>query len=231
MKAPFCSSCTNHNEFFCGLKSNDRDVFSVNKKFHFYKKGEVIFAEGKRARGLFCIYKGKAKLSKTGAEGKDVIIRLINKGEVLGYRALLADEVYRASATALEDSYICKISKKVFFDQLSSNQLISANIIKILTHDLAKAEDNVIHHSQASVRQRLARVLLLLKSKYGLEKDGRTLTVTLTRREISEMTGTTTESVIRALAAFDKDGILNLHKKKIELVDLSKLEMLADLQE
>ncbi len=231
MKTPLCSTCSNHNEFFCGLKSIDKDVFSVNKKFHFYKKGEEIFAEGKRAIGLFCIYKGKAKLTKMGTEGKDVIIRLIGKGEVLGYRALLADEVYRASATALEDSYICKISKKVFLDQLSSNQLISTNIIKILTHDLAESEDNIMHHSQASVRQRLARVLLLLKSKYGLEKDGCTLTVTLTRREISEMTGTTTESVIRALAAFDKESIIKLLKKKIALVDLSKLEILADLQE
>lgn len=228
---PVCSSCTNNNSLFCGLKANEREVFSENKKFQFYKKGESIFTEGKRAIGLFCIFKGKAKLHKRGSDGRDIVTRLVNEGEILGYRALLGDDSYRATATAVEDSYICKISKKVFLDELHGNRHISANIIRILTLDLAQSEDNIIYQSQANVSQRIARVLLLLRTKYGMEQDGRTLAVSLTRRDIGEIAGTTTESAIRSLAALNRNGIINLRNKKIILTDLEKLEGLTLLME
>ena len=114
MIVPSCITCKNKSALFCGLKDTEKEKFSQSKYHYFYKKGETIFIEGKRARGVYCIYRGKVKISKIGDEGKDVIIGLASKGDVLGYSALLTNDIYNTSAIAIEDCHICKFHKKFF---------------------------------------------------------------------------------------------------------------------
>lgn len=231
MNNPLCSTCPNDNKLFCGLSDFEKGRFSSYKKFKVFKKGEIIFARGKKAQGLFCIYQGKVKLSKMGDDGRDVIVRLVNKGEVLGYRALLSDDYYQSTAMAIEESKICKISKAVFLDVLKHSSQLSQNMIKQLTLDLKQSENNIISQSQASVKQRIARSLLLLKTKFGVEEDGQTLAVNLTRREIGEIAGTTTESAIRMLTDLDREGIIQLNAKRIKIKDETFLVAVTNIHE
>ncbi|MGW8121460.1 Crp/Fnr family transcriptional regulator [Roseivirga echinicomitans] len=231
MTNPLCASCPNDNKLFCGLSNLEKGKISAHKQFKFFKKGEVIFTRGKKAQGLFCIFQGKVKLSKTGDEGRDVIIRLVNKGEVLGYRALLSDDYYQSTATAMEDSQICKVSRAVFLDVLKHSPQLSHNMIRQLTSDLKESENNIISQSQASVKQRIARSLLLLKAKFGVEEDGQTLAVNITRREIGEIAGTTTESAIRMLSDLDKEGVIQLDGKHIMIRNNEFLFAVTNLHE
>jgi CRP/FNR family transcriptional regulator, polysaccharide utilization system transcription regulator len=229
MIAPSCSTCKNKNALFCGLKDTEKEQFSQNKNYYSYKKGEVIFYEGKRARGLYCIYQGSVKLSKIGDEGRDVIIDLASKGDVLGYSALLTNDSYNASAIAIEDCQICKISQKVFLGSLAKNHVLSLNTIHLLSGDVKQHEVNIVVKSSAAVKERIAQALLLIKEKLGTEKDNQTLVSSLTRREIGEIAGTTTESSIRSLAKLAEDGIIQLKGKKIVIVNIRALEEIANL--
>jgi CRP/FNR family transcriptional regulator, polysaccharide utilization system transcription regulator len=228
---PSCANCGNENSIFCCLPHVDLDKLAENKDNNFFKKGQVIFYEGNHPHGMYCIYKGKVKISKLGDEGKEQIVRFAGEGELLGYRSSLSNESYKATATAMEDCYICHLPKDKFNEALHNNSKFSLEIIRLLSEDLKKSEQNLINISQKPVRERIAETLINLKKRFGFEEDNKTLSVTLTRREIGDIAGTTTETTIRTLSDFVKEGTIQLEGKKIQILDLNKLIRTASLFE
>ena len=230
VKIPSCSECTSKNIFDC-LPQNEMEKLSVNKDNNFFKKGQVIFYEGNHPHGMYCIYTGKVKISKLGDEGKEQIVRFAGEGELLGYRSALNNESYKATATAMEDCYICHIPKEKFSEVLNNNSNFSLEIIKLLSDDLKKSEQNLLNISQKPVRERIAETLLVIKNRFGFEKDGKTLSIILTRREIGDIAGTTTETTIRTLSEFVKEGSIKLLGKKILILNSDKLTLSANLHD
>jgi CRP-like cAMP-binding protein len=220
---PSCTSCKELNKLFCGLSLPDREGFSQNKRKNIYRKGQVIYYEGNYPQGLFCIYKGKIKISTIGRKGKEQIVKFKGHGEVLGYRALLNDEPYNATATAISDCEVCHISKNTFLNTLEKSKHLSLNTIRLLSNDLKESEQKLINLSQKPVKERVAEALLLLKRHFGFEEDGKTIEVNLTRREIGEIAGITTETTIRILSELSKEKILRLVDKKISIMNIQQL--------
>lgn len=231
IEVPSCSECKGRkdNNLFCSLSQNELEKFSEDKADNYYKKGQVIFYEGNRGHGLYCIYKGKVKIHKLGEEGKEQIVRFAKKGDVLGYRSMLGDEPYNATATAIEDCVICSIPKSKFLEVLESNNDLTYKTIQLLTHDLKESEKKIINITQKPVVERIAEALLILKEKFGVMADGKTIDVVLTRKEIGDLAGVTTETTIRTLSDLNKKGILVLSGKRIELANISRLMHLANL--
>lgn len=218
-----CTECKELNKLFCGLSLSEREVISQNKRKNNFKKGQVIYYEGNYPQGLFCIYQGKIKISTIGRKGKEQIVKFKGHGEVLGYRALLNDEPYNATATAISDCRVCHISKNAFLETLERSKHLSLNTIHLLSNDLKESEQKLINLSQKPVKERVAEALLLLKKHFGLEEDGKTIEVNLTRREIGEIAGITTETTIRILSELSKEKILKLADKKISIMDIKQL--------
>lgn len=223
---------------FCNVRS--RSVFNVldqdqasamntHKSCAVFKKGQYIFNENGLPSGLFCVNNGKIKLSTIGFDGKEQILRLANSGDVLGYRALLSNERYHCSAIAIEDSSICVIEKQYFYDTVSENKKLMFEILRKISQDLKVAEEHIVSLSQKNVRERMAEALLFLKATYGFEEDQKTLNVTLSREEIADYVGTSTESAIRLLSEFNHDKIVELKGKKIKLLDVTKLIKTANI--
>lgn len=228
-RIPPCTECKNEKKLFCGLKYDDREGLSVNKGSNFFKSGQTIFYEGNHPHGLYCIYKGKVKLAKLGANGKEQIVRFAGIGDVLGYRSLLSETPYNATATAIEDCEICHLSKSVFLRKLNENSSLAFNVIQLLSENLKESEDKLISITQKPVKERVAQALLLLKSRFGLEEDNATLSVVLTRREIGEIACITAETTIRTLSEFKNEKILELNQKKIKIIDMNRLISIAKL--
>ena len=204
---------------------------SIHKSCANYKKGQYVFTENGIPLGLFCVNKGKIKLSVVGMDGKDQILRLAKEGDILGYRALISGERYHCSAIALEDSTICVIDKNYFHQSIQSNYKLLFEIVKKISSDLKTAEDQIVSLSQKNIRERMAEALLFLKATYGFTEDGKTLHVTLSREEIADYIGTSTESTIRILAEFSHDKIIELAGKKIKIINLQKLIKNANLND
>ena len=191
----------------------------------------MIFYEGNQPQGLYCIYSGKVKVHKLGDNGKEQIVRLAKTGNVVGYRALLHTDNYHATATALEKTLICFFPKAVYLDLLMRNSEFSMKTIKVLSSDLKIAEQMVTNMAQKHVRERIAEVLLLLKDFFGLEEDNITINTVLTREDIANMAGTTTETTIRVLSDFNKSKIIKLIGKKIKILNIGELAKLANVAE
>ncbi|BAV09239.1 CRP/FNR family transcriptional regulator, anaerobic regulatory protein [Filimonas lacunae] len=227
-----CQYCDHRlTSVLCKARSEYIDAFNDQKISNQYKKGQLIFSEGTYPFGVYCINSGKIKLSHLGDDGKEQITRLLRGGDVLGYRALLSGDRYSASAVALEDTQVCFIPKDLFVKALKNDPALSFEMMKLLSQELHKAELKITHLAQKPVRERLAETLLFIKETYGFEEDGITLSVKLSREEIANLVGTATESTIRLLSEFKKDGIIDLDGKKIKLMKPAALLTIANLQD
>lgn len=215
---------------FSSLKALNKDELlqlADCKTSHTIKKGEVIFEEGENVNGIFCVKKGVCKLTKLSPNGKDHIVKLVSKGELLGQRSLISDEPVNLSAVALEDMEVCFIPKTEVMGFFDKNNQFSMNVMKTICGDLKEADSHMVDMAQKSVKERLAETLLHLQDSFGVNEDG-SLKVQLSRDELASMIGTATESCIRLLSDFKKLGLIELTGKKITLKDISKLKRIAE---
>lgn len=108
-----CEDCPSRgNGVFCGLEGAELSEISQHKVTNLYKKGQTLFVQGNHPFGLYCISSGNIKVTKTGPDGKESIVRIVTGGDVIGHRSLFTEEYYKATATAMEDSRVCFLDKK-----------------------------------------------------------------------------------------------------------------------
>jgi CRP/FNR family transcriptional regulator len=218
------------DSLFNGLEPEDLNRVNMHKTCVHYKKGQNIFYEGTRPMGLYCMNAGKVKVFKNNVQGKEYIIYIAKPGDFLGYRALLSEEYYGASATVLEDAKICFIPREHFFEVLQKNPAFMRRVVKAICHEMGIMEEKMAELAHKSVRERLAANLVMLKETYGMEGEGSELIdLALSREDLASIVGTATETVIRLLSEFKNDGLISFEGKKIRVLDAKKLAKQADL--
>ncbi|WP_295126007.1 Crp/Fnr family transcriptional regulator [uncultured Chitinophaga sp.] len=218
-------------EVFVTASEENTTALAAAKQCTTYKRGDIIFQEGAHPYGIYAINTGKVKLTRSGDDGREQIIRLCKPGDLIGYKALISNETYTATAVVLEDTAACFIPRDVFVRILQKDASLSLRMMQIVTSELRRAETKITHLSQKPVRERLAETLLTLKETYGLEADDQTINVTLSREDIANLVGTATESAIRLLSEFRKEKVIDLPGKKIRILQLAQLIKMANLQD
>ncbi len=226
-----CSTCLSRGKsMFNHLSAEEVQEVDSVKTCQLYKKGEVIFHEGGIPHGVYCIKYGKVKIYKTGAEGKDQIIRFAQDGDMIGYRSLLSNEKFNGTAACLDETVVCFVPKEHILKMVSENSGLAMNLMKAACHELGEASKIITNLAQKSITERLAEVLLVLKSNFGLDQQG-AIQVVLSREDIANMVGTATETIIRTLSKFDADGIIELDGKKIRLIKSEELAKIAGIED
>ncbi len=218
-----CESCIIKQ--FNSLKSLSKEELiriSACKTSRTVKKGEIIFDEGEMLNGVFCVREGIGKLTKLSANGKDQTVTLVVKGELLGQRSIISDERTNLRATALNDMELCFIPKSEIMKDLNNNPNFTLDLLKRMALDLKEADNVIVNMAQKSVRQRLAEALLNINESFGTNADG-TLSVLLSREDFASIVGTATESAIRVLSQFKKEGLISTVGKQIKIVNLEGL--------
>lgn len=226
-----CEHCqTKDKGIFCSLEKGDLDEVSKHKVTNTYKKGQTLFFQGNPPFGLYCVSQGKIKVTKTGNDGKESIVRLATGGDILGHRSLFSSESYTATATAIEDSVVCFIDKKFIYKAIQEQPSIAINIINKLSREMGAAETRSASMFQKNVRERLAELLLSFKASYGVKEGNRTkIDIKLTREEMASIIGTANETIIRFFSEFKDEGILEQEGKTIYIKDEEKLIEFANL--
>lgn len=215
-------------QLFNKLTEEEFSRLNKDKTCSLYTKGTVIYREGSRLTGFFCVTKGIVKIIKTGIDGKEQIIRFAKKGEIIAYRSLLSQELACTTAKVIDEAVLCHISYQTLLFLIQSNWQFSHHMLQIVSRELREANDYITDIAQKTVRERLAEVLLLLKENFDLDHQN-TLQIALTREELANMVGTATESVIRLLSEFKQDKLVELQARKIKLIDLEGLRRVANI--
>jgi CRP/FNR family transcriptional regulator len=229
-KSVDCHNCTKRfTSVFCKAENDSLETINNSKVCTPYKKGHYIFHEGMRPQGVYCVNYGKIKLSKLGDDGKEQILRLVKPGDLLGYRTLLGEGNYSASAIVMEESGVCFIPKELFMGIIQRDGVLSLEMMRLLSQDLKHAEQSITHLAQKPVRERLAEALLFMKETYGYMADGKTIDLRITREEIANLVGTATETAIRLLSELKNEKVIVLEGKKIQIADLDRLIKIANI--
>ncbi len=193
------------------------------KKDKTYKKGDVIFNEGMILNGVYCVRSGICKLTKLNANGNEQTVKLLGVGDLIGQRSIISNEKTNLSAVALNDIELCFVPKQEILNGLQNNRDFSLDVLQHLAHDLKDAEDDLVNMAQKSVKQRLSETLLYLHNNFGTDEN-EFLTVILSREDYANIVGTATESAIRILSQFKKDGYISTSGKNIKIEDLEGLK-------
>ncbi|CAM1366148.1 cAMP-binding domain of CRP or a regulatory subunit of cAMP-dependent protein kinases [Tenacibaculum sediminilitoris] len=191
------------------------------------KKGEVLFDEGEYINGVFCIKDGVCKVSKMSDNGRDQIIHLIKKGDIIGERSLINNEASNLKAIAVNDMEVCFIPKEEIIRDLESNTDFSLDLLRKMANSLKKADDVIVDMAQKTVKQRLAATLLFLETKFDKNDNG-SIKVNLSREDIANIIGTATESAIRLLSEFKKKKLIDLKGKEVFITDIKALKDLSE---
>lgn len=225
-----CELCLSRKfSMFSDLSEEHLCNLSDNKNNISHKKGQILYYEGTRPLGVFCISTGVVKVFKTASNGKEQIVRLAKKGEFLGYTSLIGEETYSNTATIVEDAKICFVPKEIFLKILTEDTKFHRRITKALCQDLGVMEEKLTDATQKTIRERLAFTLLKLSDNYGVEgAEDNKIDIALTREELAGLVGTATETVIRLLSEFKKDGLIEFEGKKISILDKRGVARLSD---
>jgi len=197
------------------------------KTSQFIKRGDVLFEEGQYINGVFCIKDGVCKVTKMSTNGRNQIVKLIKKGDLIGERSLISEEASNLKATAINDMEVCFIPKEEIVKDLKQNNNFTMSILKELASSLKEADNVIVDMAQKTVKQRLAETLLHLKDQYKTTDDG-PLDIQLSREDIASIIGTATESAIRLLSQFKKEKLIHLKGKEIYILDPRTLHQIAE---
>ncbi len=212
------------------LCSEDLDKINYNKSCTAYKKGQVIFHEDTRPLGVFCVNRGRLKIYKTGDDGKDQIIQIAKSGDLLGYRAMIGEDLYPVTAEALEDVQVCFVPKDEFVRLMEESTDFSKMLLKEACHELGMMTEMLTNLAQKTVRERLAVSLLMLKDVYRDEENPTDIAqINMTREDLANIVGTATETVIRLLHDFKEENLIKTNGRKIMVLDAPRLVKVGNI--
>ncbi len=222
--AVFTDAITSLQDIIEMLSPEQQKELKANISIQHFKKNEELYQEGEVPQMLHCLISGKVKIYKDGIGGRTQIVRVIKPVEYFGYRAYFANQNYVTSAAAFEASTVCLIPIELIEKWMKENYRLAMFFIRLLAVEVANADQRTVNLTQKHIRGRLAESLIFLRDNYGLEEDGATLSIYLSREDLANMSNMTTSNAIRTLSAFAQEKIIAIDGKKIKIIDAESLE-------
>lgn len=216
-----CNKCDAKSKgFLCSTSQDISSRIAIVKADCAYKSGETVFRAGDKPLGLFSVRKGVVKLESLSEDGSSHTLRLVGSGGLLGYRSFFSQSEYKHSAIVVEDAELCFVPAKEVTELFNCHPELGLKMINQLGLDLEQAESKWVDQIDKGAAARVADALLFLNEKFSNSS--------WTRKEIAEWAGTTTETVIRTLAAFEKEGIISQNYKNFTILNELKLHEKAN---
>lgn len=211
------------------LSESQRKLLADNVRIVSFKKNDIIYRDGEPPREVMCLIAGKAKVYKDGVNGRSQIIRAIKAVEFFGYRAFFAGEEYKTSAMAIDNCVVAFLPIQLVIKFVHENNAVSMFFIRHLAKLLGTADERTVSLTQKHIRGRLAETLLFLKDSYGVEEDGYTLSIYLSREDIASMSNMTTSNAIRTLSSFAVENMIAIDGRKIRIMQDEELRKVSKL--
>lgn len=197
------------------LVSDQRDVYTYNRK-------HVLYKQGQRPRVVYYVISGKVKVSKTNNDGKELITNIFGPGEFFGYTAILEGVNYKEDAQVLEESDLMLIPREDFVELVSNDIETATNFIKIVTQSIGEKEESMLNIAYNSLRKKVAFALTQLYEKYKLNGETKPV-INLSRENMAQSIGIATESLIRTLGDFKDEKLIDIDSGKVTILKPEKL--------
>lgn len=200
-----------------------KNFFDDNGKVFHYSKGDIIYEEGNNSNFIFLIRKGVVKNFKFDQDGKELTTNLYQEDELFGYTSFIQNIPYQESATAVQDTELVGVSKQELKDVLDNNHKITLELIQLLTDDLSGARDQLLDMAYSSVNKKTASTIIKFAEKLN-NKSGEAIRIS--RNDLASVAGIATETLIRTLSSFKKDGLIEIEARNIKILDIERLQQI-----
>jgi len=216
-------------ELFAGLSSTDLEQVLATARILHMAKETRIFNQGDDADRAYVLLRGSVRISQSGNDGDQVIIRFIGPGETFGTVALFTDRLYPADADALAEAVIASWSEDALLGFMIRHPQIAVNVIRITGKRLKEAQERVRELSTQRVEQRVARAVLRLAQQAGHHTvDGTAIKFPLPRKDVADISGTTLHTASRILTAWEKAGLLTSENQRLTICKPTEISKIAD---
>ncbi len=215
------------SEMWNALNAEQKRIIIDQFEIHNYKKNQIIYVEQDEPEFLWVLLKGKVKMYKNGIGDRVQILRLYRPVQYFGYRAYFARECYVSSCAAFEPSVIGSLPMKLVEKLVRENNELAMFFIHDLSRNLGGADTKIVNLTQKHIRGRLAEALLLLKDNYGLEDDGATLRIYMSREDLANLSNMTTSNAIRTLSCFVNEKLLVVDGRRVKIINEQQLRKIS----
>lgn len=220
-----CESCELRELFIQNLDDEHAEIVCTSKIEKEFRQGEVIIKEGTLIQEFTYLKSGLVKLFRSDQSGREQIITIARPMDYVSLLSVFSDQHYNYSVSALEDSVTCNLKMDEIRTLASENGKLALNLLK----KMSEIADTIILESleirKKHLRGRVAYLLIYFSRTifYAEEFD-----LPLTRKEMADYVGMTTENVIRTLSEFRRDGILKIYGKTIQIANMDSLQSIAE---
>jgi len=215
--------------FFAGLDENE--LMEINQQFsaaHFHAE-ETIYHQDERARMLRVVVHGAVKLVRHTMEGKDVLLDMLEPGEYFGNLSTTGKTIYSETARAQTDVCILSIRMNDFRSLLNDYPNAAMRVLDITAERLQSSQEKIRHLTTLSVKERIAHILVMLSEKFGEQSAyGLLLQLPLSRKDLADMAGTSTETASRIMSDFQDRDIINTGRQWVAIRAMDRLADIAD---
>jgi len=198
--------------------------FTDRHKEFTFPKGEVVYLEGSNSNYLYFVNKGVVKCHKLDEQGKELTTALYSENDLFGYTSFSHNIPYRETATAIQDTELVGITKTEFRELLDNNHKLSLELIELLTDDVTDVKDQLINMAYSSVQKKTAATILKFVEKLNTDSDQH---IRISRNDLASVAGVATETLIRTMSAFKKQGLIDIEGRNIKILDIKKLQQVS----
>ncbi len=216
------------SSFFAGLTSQTMDELNRIKHTTSYPEGAVVLMEGQAARGVYIVCQGRVKLMTTNADGKTLIVKIAQPGEVLGLQAVVTDGLYELTAETLQPSQLAYVGREQFLKFLRAHGDACLRATQHLSSDCHSAYEVIrsigLCHSVAG---KLARLLQQWSAESPISNGVVRMKMALTHEELAQLIGSSRETVTRILGDFRRRGVVELNGATLTIRNQAALATLC----
>lgn len=215
---------------FARLTPDQLDVLAGATTTRRLQAREVLFHKGDPAAQVYVVASGRLKVSSTSSEGDDVVLNLLDAGEVVGELPLLVGGQRTATVTALEPSELVVLDRREFLRFVREHPEAAVELLAVLGERVVRLSEYLEDTIFLGVGARIAKKLLLLADQFGGEgEDGVRVELRLSQGELASFVGTTRETLNKQIRAWGEAGIVHMESGSITIHRREELERLAGL--
>lgn len=211
------------NPVWAALTDDEKEYIKRHILICHYRKNEVIHHEGDVPEYMMMLVTGKLRVYKEGVGNKVSIIRMLKPYDLFAFRALIAGETYNTSVSAFEPATVYKVEKEAFLKLIKQNNVFCYRFMVEMARDLGRSDARVVNLTSKHIRGRLAEALLQLKENYGLDEDGATISMYMSREDLANLSNMTTANAIRTLSQFQAEGMVSIDGRKVKILNVAEL--------
>jgi len=224
-----CESCPNR-EFsdICNIVPPVEEPFGLIKRRAIYQPGQYVFYEGHVALGLYILCHGRVKLTRLNRKGQQRLVWILDSGQLLEKQAFQEQPVHQVTCEVLEPSQVCLLDRASFLAFLKDHGEAAVKLIQVLSREMTDVVSAADKFAFTPARERLARLLLELRERFGEQEGERTrIILKLKREDLAQMTAITVETVVRLLRDFQEAGLITLEGRDLTLLNVDRLTKIA----